>query len=103
MMNIYARCGHKVKFTNEGGYELERENALKIVADTEVHSFSSGVYLEEFPGKYFNTCLFEDVFPDVATDDELSMLMNSDLNNLSKEDLVKNIKKVLARLDYDNQ
>ena len=66
-MNIYAL---KVKCTSlDQGYNFHIERAqqyleigkLHTVYYTEVHSESTDVYLEEFPGTYFNATCFEDV------------------------------------------
>lgn len=76
-MNIYALKGHKVKFTGQNGYDLEREYAKKIlkvggiytVDHTEVGQSSTSVYLEgvdiePYEGKKraqsFNSVMFED-------------------------------------------
>ena len=71
-MNIYAKNGDKVKITEKSfnnGHEFDRIKIAKLlrlgqvyeVDGTEVHSFSSEVYLKEFPGEQFNTVNFEDV------------------------------------------
>lgn len=67
-MDIYSQQGTKVVFTACGGMDGEIEYAkeqlvvgkIYTVRRTEVHSWSSDVYLEEFPGVSFNTCLFDE-------------------------------------------
>jgi hypothetical protein len=68
-VNIYAAPGTKVRFTNEGGYEYQRESALKhlvvgnvyTVAWTDVHQSSTDVFLVEVPKRPFNSVQFDDV------------------------------------------
>ena len=69
-MNIEANEGEQVVFTAQGGYEIEKVfacsaglilNQTYTVQAVAVSSFSSKVYLKEFPYTAFNTCLFEDV------------------------------------------
>jgi len=68
-MNIYAQAGSKVIFTNpEDGYTYDQEHAKKYlvkgevytVANTEVGSWRTDVYLEEFPDTSFNSVHFSD-------------------------------------------
>jgi hypothetical protein len=69
IMDINSRKGTKVKFTANGGYDKDKISALKILRYNEIYtvdivfarSYSSRVRLEEFPGNYFNICLFEKV------------------------------------------
>lgn len=66
-MDIYSPEGTKIIFTANGGMKGEVEHATKIlkigdvytVRGTIIHSFSTEVYLEEFPDISFNSCLFE--------------------------------------------
>jgi hypothetical protein len=69
-MNIYAQKDHKVRFLNKNGHTNEPENACVIgliegavytVEKTVVHSWSTEVYLQEFPSYSFNSVMFEDV------------------------------------------
>lgn len=68
-MNIYATKGDKVRFLNENGRESEREFAAKILTEgqvytvdhTDVYGWHTDVYLQEIPGHYFNSVMFEDV------------------------------------------
>lgn len=61
--------GRKVRFLNNNGYDSERERASRYfkegqiltVKDIYVGSWSSDVEFIEFPGKEFNTVMFEDV------------------------------------------
>ena len=54
-------------FTTAGGYDREKDEAKKLLKIGEkykivggwVQSFSSGFYLEGFPGESFNTCMFD--------------------------------------------
>ena len=79
-MNIYALKGHKVRCDNiTAGFINERETAaeyLKLgqeytVERTEVGSWKTDVYLVEFPGVAFNSCMFEDVNPQSSEQDKL--------------------------------
>lgn len=67
-MNIYCKEGTKVKFINKGGYPGDVEKA-RIFLNTkksytvdyvDVGRWISYVYLKEFPGKRFNTVMFEE-------------------------------------------
>jgi hypothetical protein len=69
-MNIYALKGHKViRNTLSTGYEYQVEVAKKYleigkeytVEKTEVESYHTNVWLEEFPDVKFNSAYFEDV------------------------------------------
>jgi len=68
-MNIYAVNGHKVRFLGKNGYDYELEQAMKVlevnkeytVERTEVHDWSTTVYLIEVPNVGFNSVQFEDV------------------------------------------
>lgn len=69
-MDIYSEEGTKVKFVNHGGHDKEPENAVKAglipngiytVEKTDVQGWSTGVTLKEFPGKEFNSVMFEEV------------------------------------------
>lgn len=66
-MNIYADRGTRVVFSGHGGWDSEAPNAIKdglvvgqvyTVGYTEVGSWSSDVYLNEFPKQGFNTVMF---------------------------------------------
>lgn len=65
-MDIYSKPGTRVIFDNLGGYDAEQEAALKhlkigesyTIKETEVHSFSTTVYLEECPEILFNSVQF---------------------------------------------
>lgn len=68
-MNIYAKEGDKVVFLNENGYDHEPEYARECglvegetytVECTEVGGWRTEVYLQEFPGKSFNSVMFRD-------------------------------------------
>ena len=68
-MNIYAKTGHKVKcVTLDAGYKSDQETAKKyleigkeyIVERTEVDSWHTDVWLQEFPDVKFNSVFFED-------------------------------------------
>lgn len=69
-MNIYAIHGHKVVCsTFDAGYDYDKEQAKKhleidkeyTVDYTNVDSWSTDVYLVEFPNVRFNSVFFEDV------------------------------------------
>lgn len=69
-MNIHAKKGDKVKFWRpDQGYKADREmtagrlivGRVYTVNRTEVDTWSTRVYLEEFPGLAFNSVQFEDV------------------------------------------
>jgi hypothetical protein len=68
-MDIYSPKGTKVKFTANGGYDLEIERSKKILSLNSIYTVSrvdvgdwySSVVLEEFPDESFNTVLFEKV------------------------------------------
>jgi hypothetical protein len=61
--------GRKVRFLDENGYDIQRENANKYfkkndvltVKEIYVGRCSSDVEFEEFPNKKFNTVMFADV------------------------------------------
>jgi hypothetical protein len=67
-MNIYAKKGDKVRFLNENGREAERAYAAEILKEgkaytidhTDVYGWHTDVYLQEVPGKSFNSVMFED-------------------------------------------
>lgn len=67
-MNIYASRGHKVRFLDRNGYDNELTEARNLfvkdqiltVDHTEVGSWRTSVVFEEYPGKYFNSVMFED-------------------------------------------
>lgn len=66
-MDIYSPKGTKVIYTGKGGYDSDREFANKyltigeeyIVEKTDVHNWSTDVYLQELPDKPFNSVHFE--------------------------------------------
>jgi len=77
-MDIYAKKGHKVRFTGKGGYEMENKyansilepNKIYTVNHTEVGQSYTSVYLEEIELvrmngekdlESFNSVMFEDV------------------------------------------
>lgn len=68
-MDIWTPPGSKVIFTNAGGYESEQETNIKYlelgkeytVDYIDVHGWSSDVFLEEIPGRRFNTCCFNNI------------------------------------------
>ena len=69
-MNIYALKGHKVKCeTLSAGYDYHKEVAQKhlevgkeyTVEKTQVDSWHTDVWLQEFPNVNFNSVFFEDV------------------------------------------
>ena len=71
-MNIFALQGHKVIVTDNtknNGSEADKEMVSRLlklntpytVLKTEVESWSTRVFLEEFPKLYFNCVTFEDV------------------------------------------
>ena len=63
-MNIYAIKGHEVRGIPESSYFGNSnivEDTIYTIDYTNVHSSSTDVYLLEFPGKVFNSVLFEDV------------------------------------------
>ena len=81
-MRINAPEGQKVKYTEDGGYEAQHEQARRhlvingeyTVERTKVGSWNSDVYLLEVPGTPFNTCMFEEIEPyleEVETVEEL--------------------------------
>ena len=61
--------GRKVRYLNKNGYDGDRKYANKYLTEGDiltvneirVGACSSDVELEEYPGKYFNTVMFEDV------------------------------------------
>lgn len=68
-MNIYALKGHKVKCeTLSAGYDYHKEVAQKhlevgkeyTVEKTQVDSWHTDVWLQEFPNVKFNSVFFED-------------------------------------------
>lgn len=76
-MEIYALRGHKVKcVTLTAGYKHDQEiakrnlllNEIYTVDHTDVHNYSTDVYLEEIPGVAFNSVFFDDVNPQSLKD-----------------------------------
>jgi hypothetical protein len=68
-MDIYAKEGHKVIFSNpDNGHESDRELCKKFLSfygiytidHTCVDKYSTEVYLKEFPGIAFNSVMFSD-------------------------------------------
>ena len=67
-MNIYAKNGDKIRFLNRKGHdwqlkeasELLKEGEVYTVDHADVHGWSTDVYLQEFPGRSFNSVMFED-------------------------------------------
>lgn len=85
-MNIYANEGDKVKFSYpENGYDYDIEKGKKYlevgkvytVDYTDVHSYTTDVYIKEVPNISFNSVLFSD------TDDKKEMMNN--LNTLLED------------------
>lgn len=81
-MNIYAKDGDKVIFTNKGGYPHEQEAALEFlkvgetytVLRTYVDRSSTKVFLREVPEEWFNSCQFED------SQDQMQKAASVDIN-----------------------
>jgi hypothetical protein len=78
-MNIYALEGHKVKCsTFDAGYDYDKEVAKKhlelgkeyTIHYTIVDSWSTDVFLTEFPNIKFNSVFFEDVVEQSEEDDK---------------------------------
>jgi hypothetical protein len=72
-MNIYSKPGNKIKYDRiNAGHTHEQElcktllklNNIYTVYKTVVHSYSSIVYLKEFPNIKFNTVMFSDIEKD---------------------------------------
>lgn len=72
-MDIYSPPGTRVRFMNKGGYEIQPKQAIKeglieeevyTVSYIDVGSWTSYVYLKEFPNKSFNTVMFDQVEED---------------------------------------
>lgn len=67
-MDIYCNKGHKIVFLGKNGWDGEAEEASRYltvgevytVDYTVVHSWTTDVYLEEFPKRSFNSVMFED-------------------------------------------
>lgn len=79
-MNIYALSGHRVRcHTLDAGYDHDKAHASKhlkagneyTVAWTEVGSWHTAVYLQEFPDIEFNSVFFEDVIPQSGDNDRM--------------------------------
>ena len=71
-MNIHAENGHKVIcYTHDAGYDSDKKKALEYleigkiytIDYTDVHSWHTNVYLQEFPLISFNSVFFEDYKP----------------------------------------
>lgn len=78
-MNIFAIEGHLVRCkTHDAGCDYDQETAKKYlvlgntytVDYTIVHSWSTNVYVKEWPGISFNSVFFEDVKPQSTEDDK---------------------------------
>lgn len=74
-MDIFkTRPGDSVRFLPNGGRESEHRLAetMLIIGEVytvkrlKVYGWSSDVILKEFPGKEFNTCMFENVEPEYS-------------------------------------
>lgn len=73
-MNIYCKKGARVRFIGRNGYDHQLEAAMKLLTVDAVYTvnsvnagdWSSGVFLDEFPGISFNTVMFEDAKEPVA-------------------------------------
>lgn len=99
IMDIYAKRGSKVVFANPtAGYPHHQQEckdaglvvgATYTVAETEVHSSSSRVFLQEFPGRGFNTVMFEDATSELAAQLESNEATNklSDVIGTAKRDI----------------
>ena len=67
-MDIYAHKGAKVYFLGKNGYDSQLKLAMEIfevsqeltVNRIDVGGWSSSVEFQEYPGKWFNTVMFED-------------------------------------------
>jgi len=72
-MDIESEHGTEVRYVGEGGWDGDKEKAdthltageIYTVDYTEVHSWSTRVYLLEVPNVYFNSVLFAKVEQDV--------------------------------------
>lgn len=68
-MDIHSPPGTKVRFTNSGGYEIQRVTAalmlsvddIYTVEHIKIQNWMSYVWLREVPGHSFNTVMFETV------------------------------------------
>lgn len=66
IVSIYSEPGTKVVYTGKGGYDYQKEEYGKVlkvgetytIEESDIGSWSSVFYLEEVPGKAFNTVLF---------------------------------------------
>lgn len=66
-MDIHAKPGTKLRFTNTGGYQFERERAAKILSTESVYTLhwsrvdrsTTAIKLLEFSGEEFNSSMFE--------------------------------------------
>jgi hypothetical protein len=76
-MNIYAKRGDKVKFSfPDWGYNSDIEKAKEYltvgkeytIEKTDVSSWHTNVYLQEFPEVSFNSIMFEDVVEGVQNE-----------------------------------
>ena len=76
-MNIYALRGHKVRvvgfYANATEQEIKkwtpRIGQVYTVERTDVHSWSTDVYIQEFPDENLTNIDFEDVVPQSPQDD----------------------------------
>lgn len=68
-MDIYSEKGTKVVYTGQGGYDSDKEHAKKYLTEgslytihsTDVGSWHTWIQLEEFPGKTFNSVMFDNL------------------------------------------
>lgn len=79
-MNIYAIKGHKVKLeTLTAGYDSEKETVKELlnfdteytIERTNVYSWSTTVYLQEFPNVAFNSVFFKDAVEQSREDNKM--------------------------------
>ncbi|MEC0237734.1 hypothetical protein P4H71_25795 [Paenibacillus kribbensis] len=101
-MNIFkAKKGNKVRYMDRGGYDKEREwdskHLVKGQAYTidrvEIHQSSTTVYLDEVPGRGFNSVCFNDVFEEVNGIDygRIHQLTNAEFTHFVKDKVEKSL------------
>ena len=70
-LRLNAPRGQQVRYTDQEGFESDRIHARKYLNAEEIYtidyikvgSWNSTIYLKEWPGKGFNSVMFEEVEP----------------------------------------
>lgn len=107
-MDIYSPKGSKVIFNNVKGHDYDLEHARKYLKEgqeytvdfTDVSSWSTNVYLEEFPDIAFNSVMFNDKTYTYEEDDKVAYVKRSDVTSIKGMNLryERNAKPFMTKL-----